>query len=260
MATVRANGRDFHVQLLGQGPPVVMVHGLVFGNLSTWYLTVAPRLASSRRVILYDLRGHGRSGPATEGFRLTDMAADLAGIVEALEGVEPPVDLVGHSYGGLVPLQLALERPDLVRRAVVVDAPVPPFQKSDLDSFVPVDPESLLQNIPQAAEHLSLLPESLRAHVTGERRRRRRRDDLARFRDETTVLADLEAEPPVPVERLTRPVLCVYGRTSPFRSKGEALAAAIPGARLELLDAGHVIPYEAPGDLARVIHEYLSDG
>lgn len=237
-----------------------MVHGLVFGNLSTWYLTVAPRLAPSHRVVLYDLRGHGRSEPATEGFRLADMAADLAGLIEAMEGVEPPVDLAGHSYGGLVPLQLAIERPDLVRRAIVVDAPVPPFQKSDLDAFVPVDPASLLHDIPQAAEHLSVLPASLRAHVTGERRRRRRRDDLSRFRDETTVLADLEAEPPVPVERVARSVLCVYGRRSPFREKGERLAASIPGARLTLLDAGHVIPYEAPAELTRVIHEFLSDG
>lgn len=258
MATVRANGRDFHVQILGQGAPLFMVHGLVFGNLSTWYLTVAPRLAPSHRVFLYDLRGHGKSGPATEGFRLADMTADLAALIEAAEGVVPPVDLVGHSYGGLVPLRLAIDRPELVRKVVVVDAPVPPFQKSDLDAFVPVDPASLLHDIPQAAEHLSVLPESLRAHVTGERRRRRRRDDLTRFRDETTVLADLEAEAPLPLERIDRPVLCVYGRTSPFREKGERLAAAIPGATLTLLDAGHVIPYEAPGELARVTLAFLN--
>ena len=237
-----------------------MVHGLVFGNLSTWYLTVAPRLAPFHQVCLYDLRGHGRSEPATEGFRLVEMAADLAGLIEAVPGVAPPVDLMGHSYGGLVPLRLAIDRPELVRRIVVVDAPVPPFKKSDLDAFVPVDPASLLHDIPQAAEHLSILPESLRVHVTGDRRRRRRRDDLTRFRDETTVLADLEAEPPVPVERIDRPVLCVYGRTSPFREKGERLAAAIPGARLTLLDAGHVIPSEAPAELARVTLEFLDGG
>lgn len=257
MATFPANGRAFHVQLLGRGRPVVMVHGLVFGNLSSWFLTVGPRLARDRRVVLYDLRGHGRSEPATEGFRLVDMAADLAALIEALPDVAPPVDLVGHSYGGLVPLQLAIDRPDRVRRIVVVDAPVPPFHQRDLDAFVPVDPEELLRNIPEAGEYLSALPEALRATVTGERRRRRRRDDLARFRDETTVLADLEAEPPLPVEVIDRPVLCVYGRTSPFREKGERLAAAIPGARLVLLDAGHVIPYEAPAELAREITGFL---
>jgi pimeloyl-ACP methyl ester carboxylesterase len=93
--------------------------------------------------------------------------------------------------------------------------------------------------------------------VTGERRRRRRRDDLTRFRDETTVLADLEAEAPLAVERIARPVLCVYGRTSPFREKGERLAAAIPGAALTILEAGHVIPYEAPAELARVTLDFL---
>ncbi|HUP19567.1 MAG TPA: alpha/beta hydrolase [Gemmatimonadota bacterium] len=257
MATVRANGRAFHVQTLGRGAPMAMVHGLVFGNLSSWYLTVAPRLARNRKVLLYDLRGHGRSEPATEGFRLADMAADLAALIEAAPEFEPPVDLVGHSYGGLIPLQLALNRPDLVRRVVVVDAPVPPFHQSDLDAFVPVDPESLLHDIPQAAEFLSALPESLRANVTGERRQRRRREDLARFRDETSVLDDLKAEPPLAVERIDRPVLCVYGRTSPFREKGERLAAAIPGARLSLLEAGHVIPYEAPAELAREIDGFL---
>jgi 3-oxoadipate enol-lactonase len=234
-----------------------MVHGLVFGNLSMWYFTVAARLALRHRVLLYDLRGHGNSEPASEGFRLADMAADIAGILEAADGIEPPVDLVGHSYGGLVPLQLALDRPELVRRVVVVDAPVPPFHKSDLEAFLPVDPASLLRDIPRAAEHLSLLPAPLRAQLTGERWRRRRRDSLARFRDETTVMADLEVELPLPLERIERPVLCVYGRTSPFREKGERLAAAIPGARLVLLDSGHAIPYEAPDELARWILEFL---
>lgn len=255
MATVRANGRTFHVQVLGDGPPVAMVHGLVFGNLSSWYLTVAPRLARSRRIVLYDLRGHGRSHAATDGFRLADMAADLTGVLEAVEA-EPPVDLVGHSYGGLVPLRLALDRPDLVRRIVVVDAPVPPFGERDLEAFAP-DPERLIRDIPETGGYASALPAALRATVTGERRSRRRRESLTRLRDGTSLSDDLHAEPSLPVEAVDRPVLCVYGRGSPFRETGERLAAAIPGARLSLLDAGHVIPYEAPVELAREIEGFL---
>lgn len=101
------------------GTPLVIVHGL-FGSARNWG-AIARRMAGDRRVIVPDMRNHGRSFHA-DTHRYEDLAADLA---ELIRHVGEPVDLVGHSMGGKASMQLALARPDLLRRLVVADiAPV----------------------------------------------------------------------------------------------------------------------------------------
>src|SRR5262249_9847587 len=108
MPLVAANGLQFHVQELGDGPPVVMVHGLLIGSLASWDFTVARALAPTHRCRLYDLRGHGRSERALTGYDVATMTADLAALTADLAA---PFDLVGHSFGGVVALAFALAHP-----------------------------------------------------------------------------------------------------------------------------------------------------
>ena len=62
MPEITANGIRIHYQRVGRGTtPVVMLHGLMIDDLSSLYFTTAPALADLADVILYDLRGHGRS-------------------------------------------------------------------------------------------------------------------------------------------------------------------------------------------------------
>jgi pimeloyl-ACP methyl ester carboxylesterase len=104
----------------GDGPPVVILHGL-FGSAQNWR-TVAKRLAATHRVIAADLRNHGAS-PHAEPMTYPAMAADVAALIEARAGGRAA--LIGHSMGGKVAMWLALTRPALVERLVVVDvAPV----------------------------------------------------------------------------------------------------------------------------------------
>lgn len=104
----------------GEGKPVVILHGL-FGSAQNWG-TVAKRLAARRRVIAADLRNHGAS-PHVAAMDYPAMAADVAALIEARAG--GPAAVIGHSMGGKVAMWLALTRPALVERLVVVDvAPV----------------------------------------------------------------------------------------------------------------------------------------
>ena len=105
----------------GAGAPIVILHGL-YGAKRTW-ATVAARLAARRRVLTADLRNHGES-PWDTGHDYPALAADVARLIETRVG--GPADVLGHSMGGKAAMMLALDRPDLVARLVVVDiAPAP---------------------------------------------------------------------------------------------------------------------------------------
>jgi pimeloyl-ACP methyl ester carboxylesterase len=104
----------------GSGPPVVVLHGLL-GRARNW-LSIARSLEGERTLHLLDLRNHGQS-PWSDEAGYAAMAADVAAYVERRAGA--PLPLVGHSMGGKVAMTLALTRPELVERLVVVDiAPV----------------------------------------------------------------------------------------------------------------------------------------
>ncbi len=116
----------------GQGEPVVLLHPGV-GDSRIWN-RVWPRLTPRRRAVRYDVRGYGRSAPATEPYVLVE---DLNRVLDAL-GVNA-VHLVGCSMGGATALDLALAAPGRVRSLTllcpaVTGYPWPP--EPELDAAV----------------------------------------------------------------------------------------------------------------------------
>ena len=112
-----------HYEVTGEGAPVVLVHGLSESG-AAWG-TITDRLSATNRVVVVDLAGHGRSGPA-RSYDIVDMAADVAAVIAA-EGIDG-ARVVGHSLGGAVVSALAAsEFP--VRSVVNVD------QSLKLDDF-----------------------------------------------------------------------------------------------------------------------------
>jgi pimeloyl-ACP methyl ester carboxylesterase len=102
----------------GEGPPVVLVHGLG-GAASNWRL-IAPPLAAGRRVIVPELPGHGGSGPLGARPSLDRLAESVLAVLEHEEAL--PAPWVGHSLGGLVGLRAAVQRPDAVTALVLAAA------------------------------------------------------------------------------------------------------------------------------------------
>jgi pimeloyl-ACP methyl ester carboxylesterase len=111
---VRLGCRDFG----GEGPPVLLLHGLA-GHAEEWAQTAA-WLTEQSRVIALDARGHGHSERFPSEVSRGALVADAAFAVQRL-GLRPAV-VVGQSFGGLTALSLAARRPELVRGLVVVDA------------------------------------------------------------------------------------------------------------------------------------------
>ena len=98
-------------------PPILMVHGFSCdGHDWMWQI---PHFAARHRVIVVDLRGHGRSSVPDDGYEPKQFAADIAGLLEQLD--VGPVVAMGHSLGGAIVSALAVERPELVSAVVSVD-------------------------------------------------------------------------------------------------------------------------------------------
>jgi pimeloyl-ACP methyl ester carboxylesterase len=240
-----------HVQVLGEGAPVVCLHGLLVGSLATWYFSAAPRLARHFRVILYDLRGHGRSDAPARGYDLETQLRDLDAVLEAC-GVEGPVALVGHSFGGVLALHHALRRPASVAALALVEAPLPPSPAR----LVPAgarEARAILEHLPGAVR------ETL---AGGGRRGQRLLTRVAHLIEGTDLLPSLEAMGDVEDEALSAldvPALAVYGEASICRATGERLAALLPRATLRVLPGGHFLPVEAPAAVTRAVATFLEE-
>ena len=160
---MRVQNGDVSLNVLVDGdaaaPPLLLLHGIL-GCAETWDWMV-PRVVDRFRVLRLDFRGHGDSDRAPGRYQFSEYVADAAAVCEQLAG--GPVAVVGHSLGGATAAGLAQTRPDLVRGALLEDAP---FANPHSDDVVNGD-NSLLdtfrlmrQTIPQV-QAIGMTPEQL---------------------------------------------------------------------------------------------------
>ena len=118
---IATNGTTLHVRIGGSGPALVLLHG--YGETGDMWAPLAAELASTRTVIVPDLRGMGLSARADAGFEKINQAEDIAGVMDALQA--PRAEVVAHDIGNMVAYALAARHGDRVTRLVLMDAPVP---------------------------------------------------------------------------------------------------------------------------------------
>jgi 3-oxoadipate enol-lactonase len=201
-------------------PPLVLLHGL--GDGAADWDGVAPAFAEQCRVYAPDLRGHGRSDrPGAYSVEL--MEADAVGFLDAL-GLDR-VDLIGHSMGGLVGYLLAGDHPERVRRLILEDvAALRPRARGALerpDGELPFD-------------------WAMVAAIRG------------------------QIDNPDPawlprLGRITAPTLVLGGGAGSHVPQDWVadLARRIPGARMETIDAGHLIHGTEPEAFTRAALAFL---
>jgi 2-succinyl-6-hydroxy-2,4-cyclohexadiene-1-carboxylate synthase len=117
---MRLNDLEFNVEVDGNGPPLLLLHGFT-GSVRTWD-EIGPALKSFAQVIAIDLIGHGRSAAPDDASRYSfDWATqDLEALLDSL-GL-PMVNLLGYSMGGRLALHLALEIPERIGALLVESA------------------------------------------------------------------------------------------------------------------------------------------
>ncbi|WP_405108946.1 alpha/beta fold hydrolase [Micromonospora sp. NBC_01405] len=117
--TLTVRGRAVRCRVAGQGPPVVLLHGI--GRTLADFAEQQDLLARDHRVVSLDLAGHGGSAPLDEPHTLPALARATADCLDAL-GVDRPAHLVGNSLGGAVAMRLAVDDPARAASLVLVNS------------------------------------------------------------------------------------------------------------------------------------------
>jgi pimeloyl-ACP methyl ester carboxylesterase len=245
MPTVSLHGADLYYEERGTGAPILLIHGT--GSDADNWGGAPDQLARLGRVLTYDRRGFTRSRRPVPSDRTTsaEHAAEAAALLERL-GARPAV-VVGRSYGGNVALDLALRHPEHVRALALLEGggeSLSPEVGAFIDRLTDRVRRAAAGRGPAAAGEVlwrsvlgdagyAAVPEGMKARVAA---------------NGPAVLAELEGfwdgQPGLErLARITCPALVVAAAASPpaLRAPCEALAAALPNARLALVAGGHMI-------------------
>lgn len=257
MEVVRAQGLDIAYERVGEGPPLVFLHGA--GDDSRLWRAQLAALADEFTVVAWDEPGAGRSSDFPASFALADYAHCLAVLIEAL--ALGPAHVAGLSWGGTVALELHRHHPALAATLILVDtyagwkgslpedevsarvagarrmlaAPPEEFDPTLPGLFAGVPPAEIIAL--QAEIAAAVRPETLRKQLS-----------LMAEADQRDVLPGIEV-----------PTLLVWGEHDARSPLGVArqFEQAIPDAKLVVIPgAGHLSNLERPGEFNQAVREF----
>lgn len=246
------SGRQIHhyrVEGKGNGPPVLLVHGLG-GSSNGFYKVILPLADRFQRVFALDLPGHGFSPPAEPDWTLRQNLELLAAFCEQV--VQARVFAIGNSLGGGLCLALASERPELVRALTLL---APAGARLGAEHLAEISAALQVRNGAQAraltrrlfhrAPLLTLVFVSLLPRIYGSPAVR-------------GILADVDANAflsPEALRRIAAPTLLLWGKSEkllPFEAVQYFRAHLPPQAKIEIVEGfGHVPQLERPRELIR---------
>jgi pimeloyl-ACP methyl ester carboxylesterase len=113
------NGLKMYYEVHGSGDPVVLLHGSFMTISNNWTGWIG-ELFKTRRVIAFEMQGHGRTADIKRDFTYENLADDVAALLDYLK--IPSADLIGYSMGGGVAMQCAIRHPEKVRKVVSISA------------------------------------------------------------------------------------------------------------------------------------------
>src|SRR6266550_1084527 len=239
---VRRGGAVLRGEEVGEGPPILLAHGL---TATRRYVVHGSNALPRRgfRTISYDARGHGESDPAPgeSGYGYPELAADLAAVLDDRDG-DPPAILAGHSMGAHTIASLALSAPERVAALVLigpatVGTPLSPEALADWDGLADALERGGVEEFVRVNDNPQLEPrwrETI-ARITRERLGRHRHLDAV-----ATALREVPRSMPFDgldeLEFLDLPALVVASHDEadpghPY-AVAEAWAARLPRARL----------------------------
>lgn len=247
---------------MGQGNPVVILHGLL--GLSDNWVTLGRQLAADFEVLIPDLRNHGQS-PHDPLFNFPVLVEDLHELV-IVEGLKK-IHLIGHSLGGKTAMFFALKYPELLDKLVVVDIALRRYSpilehRMLIDAMMEVDLSSAhsrsdVERQLERKVHSLKLRQFLLKNVYWKDK------DTLGWRLNLPVLKSslpfmLEGDPEG--KPFLNPVLMIRGGLSDYVTNDDIVAMQKQFPRTSaqtLANASHWVHADAPGEFYRLVHEFL---
>jgi pimeloyl-ACP methyl ester carboxylesterase len=267
-----ANGIDYAYRELGDGTPPLVLLQHFRGNLDNWDPALIDALATGRRVVTFDNAGVGGSTGTTPS-TIAQMALDALDFIDALELGE--IDLLGFSIGSFVAQEIALVRPEIVRKVVLASSA--PQGASGMHGWAPEVIGAVGQPETSPAEYIGVFfagSESSRA--AGQQAAARIFRDRTVDRDAPTSwhtrLAQYDAvcawgQPNHAllerVSAIAKPVFVANGDSDPMilPRYSHLLAGLIPGASLKIYpDAAHGFLFQHHAEFAADVDAFLASG
>lgn len=252
MPVIEVNKTNVHIQELNAGAKesVLMVHSML-GSLAEYYFSIAPVLAREYHIILYDLKGHGKSEKAARGYGLQAMTEDLLALMDILK--LQSVHLAGYSYGALIALKMAASHPHKIKKLAIIEAPDPDgqeileltnaYSKRHLTDYLA---KSTHQNLPFGKRRLDQMHgmcEFLLKETS--------------FRAET--LEDRNFFTGSEIDGILHDTLLVYGDCSDCAPVGNRLYQKMQGSRLLFIQGNHYLPLQAPALVASQLSAFFGN-
>jgi esterase len=266
MQTLAVNGYDMAYLEVGEGRPLVCVHGTL-GDFRTWSAVLGP-LSKRHRVITVSLRHFfpAHWDGVGDTYRMAQHIADVIGFIE--KRGDGPVDLMGHSRGGHIAFRVAQQRPELLRKLVLAEP------GGELD--VTLDPAATTAGAARFAASaakvtdgdidgaLRLFFETIEGEGAWARVAAAPKQQL---RDNVFTLIGQVNEDRKPYTRaeaqsITMPTLFVGGADTKgsLAAVLRALAPHVPGAKTAMIaNAGHWMFEQAPEQFCRSVLAFLAD-
>ena len=257
---------------------MLLIHGLNT-NMAFWHPLLVRRLGESRRLVLYDQRGHGYSDLPPGGYTSFEMAEDARAVLDAFDF--SAVDVVAHSFGAGVALQLARLHPERVRSLILLDGRIraiqpevrlrdwehfPRWEKKFADAGIAIDPNWLVDctlPLKLANSDLSTVGAELQAEgFFVANVQKRAAEKYRQLMTDTNAVAEFHDSAGLTLESLAeirQPTLLVYGDISPFFASGEQLASVLPNSTLEVVEgAGHNFPLNRPERTWEILAQWIA--
>ena len=240
--SVDVRGFPVRYKRVGQGPPVILVHGLSGSTL--WWARTIPALAAHYTLYLVDLPGFGTMRHSHQSLLLSEAATWLREWMQAV-GISR-ASCVAHSMGGCICIRLAARYPEVVERLVLIAPAGVPTKRTLRGYFLPLIVAlryTTIRFLP------ILLYDALRAGIP-----------MLLRATQDLLTQDIRDDLPV----LRAPTLLIWGEHDTLvpPSLAEILRSAIPGARLLLVhgrSAGHIVMFDRPRECNEAMLAFLSE-
>ncbi|UII24737.1 alpha/beta hydrolase [Fulvivirga maritima] len=241
MPFIDINGLRTHYQELNPSgkETIIMIHGII-ANLAQFYLTIAPELSSSYRVILYDIRGHGKTDMPASNYKIDDFNEDLLLLMSVLKIKK--AHIIGFSFGGLIALKFAFKYPKRIHKLGIIECPNP-----------------IRPTFETAQEHMK---EDENSKNPTDKFKDRLKQRTLKLMNTTTITQDIDADKDIDNESISQlkpSTLLLYGTHSDCYDMATRLITHAPNTTLKEIDGDHYFIMTKPSLVSLELKKFLSE-